>query len=91
MVESGWEPATEPQEAVEAKSLSCALSNMLDTLAPRDRDIMRQHYGFDTGEPAGYREIADKHGLSHERVRQRIVLCRAILRKRFSQQRDKIG
>lgn len=47
------------------------LSNVLDTLAPRERNVVRMHYGLDglADEPMTYTEIGQAYGLSRERIR----------------------
>ena len=53
-------------EAIEVRELLALLSELSD----RERAILRARYGLDTGEEESLRAIADRLGLSAERVRQ---------------------
>mmetsp|Transcript_4510 Transcript_4510/g.16507 ORF Transcript_4510/g.16507 Transcript_4510/m.16507 type:complete len:91 (+) Transcript_4510:1026-1298(+) len=50
--------------------LEARLDAILETLAPRERNILRMHYGLRDGEGMSLSEIGIKYGLSRERVRQ---------------------
>jgi len=50
--------------------LEARLDAVLETLAPRERNILRMHYGLQDGEGMSLSEIGIKYGLSRERVRQ---------------------
>jgi RNA polymerase sigma factor (sigma-70 family) len=46
------------------------LRSALDQLDDRERAIMSEYYGIDTGEPMMLRQLADRYGITRERVRQ---------------------
>ncbi|HEU4566243.1 MAG TPA: RNA polymerase sigma factor RpoD/SigA [Gemmatimonadaceae bacterium] len=55
---------------VEAQSLREALFRALDELPPRDRRVLIMYYGLGGEEPKTLREISQRLGVTHERVRQ---------------------
>lgn len=73
-----------PSEAVEKvssiKAMHDAIDNALDS---REQYIVRSRYGLDGNEVLTLREIADKLGMTHERVRQIEVSALAKLRERL--------
>ena len=73
-----------PSEAVEkASSIDAvrdAINNVLDA---REQFIIRSRYGLDGLQELTLREIADKLGMTHERVRQIEVSALAKLRERL--------
>jgi RNA polymerase primary sigma factor len=46
------------------------LNDILDTLAPREADVLRQRFGFETGIPKTLEEVGKSYGLTKERIRQ---------------------
>lgn len=46
------------------------INNVLDKLDPREREILKLHYGLHEGEPQTLEEIGKKFGLTRERIRQ---------------------
>jgi RNA polymerase primary sigma factor len=46
------------------------LRSALDQLDDRERAIMSEYYGIDTGKPMMLRQLADRYGITRERVRQ---------------------
>ena len=59
----------DPHRVLETKDLHMALDNVLDTLPPRQREVLRLRYGLD-GEEMTYRDIATKLGITGARVIQ---------------------
>lgn len=51
-------------------SLNDEIGRILDTLAPREADIIRLYYGINQSYPLTLEEIGDKFDLTRERVRQ---------------------
>ncbi len=43
---------------------------LLNRIEPREADILRLHYGLDGNPPMAFKEIAEKLGLTRERIRQ---------------------
>jgi RNA polymerase primary sigma factor len=59
-----------PDETVVAAESSSRLSSLIETLDDRSAQIVRLRYGLEDGRPWKLAEIADRFGLSRERVRQ---------------------
>lgn len=72
-----------PSEAVEKASSLEALRDAVNALDGREQYIVRARYGLDGNEVLTLREIADKLGMTHERVRQIEVSALAKLRERL--------
>ena len=73
-----------PSEAVEKASSIDAVRDAIDNaLDSREQFIIRSRYGLDGNGVLTLREIADKLGMTHERVRQIEVSALAKLRERL--------
>ena len=73
-----------PSEALEKVSSIKAMHDAIDSaLDSREQFIIRSRYGLDGNEVLTLREIADKLGMTHERVRQIEVSALAKLRERL--------
>jgi RNA polymerase sigma factor (sigma-70 family) len=59
-----------PEELVERHALSEQLCELVNTLAPREALIMNLRYGLTDGREHTLQEVADRVGLTRERVRQ---------------------
>ena len=59
-----------PEDALVASEEKAKAVRMLDEIEPREADILRLHYGLDGRKPMTLREIANKLGLTRERIRQ---------------------
>jgi len=46
------------------------VSQLLESLDSDEADVLRAHYGLDTPEPATYDQVAERMGLTRQRVRQ---------------------
>ena len=74
------DPMPWPQELVQTESLlfekvsssmaRSALSSALDSLTPRESNIIRLRTGFDDGNPLTLEEVGAMYGVSRERIRQ---------------------
>jgi RNA polymerase primary sigma factor len=65
--------AREPQDVEEEVHVSLrdeGLRRAVASLPERHRDVIRLRYGIDGDDPLPYREIGNRLGLSHERVRK---------------------
>ncbi|BFM38861.1 principal RNA polymerase sigma factor SigA [Synechocystis sp. LKSZ1] len=59
-----------PEDIVELDLLREDLENVLDTLSPRERDVLRLRYGLDDGRMKILEEIGQVFNLTRERIRQ---------------------
>ncbi len=59
-----------PEEQVSKAILRENLESVLDTLSPREQDVLRLRYGFDNRQEKSLQEIGDLFNLSRERIRQ---------------------
>ena len=59
-----------PDDALDQKALPERLYELLDTLSPREADILCLHYGLQGLEPHSLKQIGKIYGLSRERIRQ---------------------
>jgi RNA polymerase sigma factor (sigma-70 family) len=59
-----------PEEAAMAEAQVAIVDDLLDRLEPREATILRARYGLEDGTEHSRREIADRLGVSAERVRQ---------------------
>ncbi len=64
------EEAAEPEEAVEDRLLSEQIGRALDTLSPRDAQVLRLYFGLDNGREHTLEEIGNMLGVTRERIRQ---------------------
>ena len=62
----------DPLRMCETHQLQEDLNTVLSTLAPRERNVLRMHYGLmaKDGEEMTLVDIGDTYGLSRERIRQ---------------------
>jgi RNA polymerase sigma factor (sigma-70 family) len=61
-------PPEEPQ--ADARSLLDGMTRVLDTLSPREREVVRLRFGLGHGDPYTLEDIARIYNFSRERVRQ---------------------
>jgi RNA polymerase primary sigma factor len=64
------EEASEPEEAVEEKMLSEHIERALETLSPRDAQVLRLYFGLEGGHEHTLEQIGNMLGVTRERVRQ---------------------
>ena len=62
--------AVSPEEAAAKSMLRAKLEEVLATLKPREQEIIRLRFGFDTGEEMTLEEVGKIYGLTRERIRQ---------------------
>jgi RNA polymerase primary sigma factor len=75
-----------PEQIVITQTLEAQIRDLLQSLTPRERQVIRFRYGLDGDRELTLHEVGRKLGLSHEAVRQ--VECRA-LRKLDPLSRDR--
>mmetsp|Transcript_44004 Transcript_44004/g.99427 ORF Transcript_44004/g.99427 Transcript_44004/m.99427 type:complete len:314 (-) Transcript_44004:147-1088(-) len=59
-----------PEEATEANMLKGDVERLVDTLSPREQDVIRMRFGLDSGKPKTLEEIGNVFSVTRERVRQ---------------------
>lgn len=59
-----------PEEQVSKSLLREDLESVLDDLSPRERDVLRLHYGWDDGREKTLKEIGNIFKITRERIRQ---------------------
>ncbi len=59
-----------PEEFVAQRSLRSEMEQLMDTLTPRQREVLMLRFGFQNQKPLSLGEIGELLGLSRERVRQ---------------------
>jgi RNA polymerase primary sigma factor len=59
-----------PEDEVSKNLLREDLENVLDTLSPRERDVLRLRYGLDDGRMKTLEEIGQLFNVTRERIRQ---------------------
>jgi RNA polymerase primary sigma factor len=64
------EESPQPDQAAERRILNRTLGEMLSLLTPREARVLRLRYGLDDGQTRTLKEIAQRFGLSRERIRQ---------------------
>ncbi len=61
--------AVAPEDAVFASMLPDAVVQLLNPLSDREKEILCLRYGLDRGEPRTLAEVAERFGVSRERIR----------------------
>jgi RNA polymerase sigma factor (sigma-70 family) len=74
-----------PTEIVTETERSNQIATLLETLSPKQQDVISLRYGLDDGIPKTYEEIGTRCGISRERVRQIIHRAIKLLKKRAIQ------
>ena len=59
-----------PTDFVRREEIKSKTTDLLATLTPKQRAIIRLRYGLDNGDKMTYQQIGDHFGISRERVRQ---------------------
>ena len=62
--------APSPSDRAEAKMLKEELLKVLDTLTPRENEVIRERYGLDDSRPKTLEEVGREFNVTRERIRQ---------------------
>ncbi len=62
--------AASPSDRAEAKMLREQLLQVLDTLTPRENEVIRKRYGLDDSRPKTLEEVGKEFDVTRERIRQ---------------------
>ncbi|MGB4549467.1 MAG: sigma-70 family RNA polymerase sigma factor [Syntrophales bacterium] len=60
----------EPVEAISAEDLKTQLQDILETLSPREREVLTLRFGLEDGRPRTLEEVGQSFGVTRERIRQ---------------------
>lgn len=60
----------EAEDIARRLDLAARVGGLLDSLSPREREIIVARYGLGTGVPLSLAEVGERHGLTRERIRQ---------------------
>lgn len=77
-----------PDQELITESLKLEIKNALDTLTPREREVIKLYFGIDEDHPLTLEEIGERFGLTRERVRQ--IKEKAIHRLRHTSRSSKL-
>jgi RNA polymerase sigma factor (sigma-70 family) len=75
-----------PTDIVVERELRTQIENWLDTLSPKQKDVIILRYGLNDGIPKTYEEVGNYCGISRERVRQISNKAIKLLRKKAMEQ-----
>lgn len=62
--------AVSPAESAESRMLRDQLLQVLDTLTPRENEVLRKRYGLDDNRPKTLEEVGKEFNVTRERIRQ---------------------
>jgi RNA polymerase primary sigma factor len=80
----GDEGAQTPFELLRDKNLRDEVSDLLEALDDRERVIIFQRFGLDSGKPKTLEEVGNEFGVTRERIRQLQNIALAKLRRALS-------
>jgi RNA polymerase primary sigma factor len=75
--------------AVDQQLLKDRLAEVLNSLAPRDREVIELRFGLRDGQPRSLIEVAEIYGITRERVRQ--IESRGLLKLRKADRRERLA
>lgn len=81
--------ATYPTEEVDSNLLRDRIGEVLQTLVPRDRQVIELRFGLRDGVPRSLDEVSRVFGVTRERIRQ--IEMRALLKLREPERRDQLA
>lgn len=74
-----------PTEVVAETERNSQIATLLETLSPKQQNVISLRYGLEDGIPKTYEEIGTRCGISRERVRQIVHRAIKLLKKRADQ------
>jgi RNA polymerase primary sigma factor len=78
------EKADTPYEQLEDENNTALIRNMLETLNPREKQILQLRFGLDDNDEQTLEELGEKFNLTRERIRQIQELALRKLRKKMA-------
>ena len=82
------ESADTPQKSVSQDFLKNDLAEVMSTLSPRERDVLRLRFGMDDGRQRTLEEVGQLFGVTRERIRQ--IEAKALRKLRHPNRRKKL-
>jgi RNA polymerase primary sigma factor len=79
------ENADTPYEQLEEKTNTAMIREMVESLDPRERSILRQRFGLDGDDRKTLEEIGEQFGVTRERIRQIEEIALRKLRKKIKE------
>ncbi|HEX4638340.1 MAG TPA: RNA polymerase sigma factor RpoD/SigA [Chthoniobacterales bacterium] len=86
----GDDEAQTPFEMLRAKNLLGEVDGLLEVLDKREKKIIAQRFGLDGGTPKTLENVAQKLGVTRERIRQLQNIALAKLRRALSKKEDNV-
>ncbi len=77
-----------PEDAAAFTLLKAQLAGVLETLSPRERDVLKLRFGLDDDRPRTLDEIGREFGVTRERIRQ--IETKALRKLRHSHQSNQL-
>ena len=78
----------ETNEYVDNQSLHNNIMELLETLRPREKEVLILRYGLDDGRPKTLEEVGERFGVTRERIRQ--IEAKALKKMRHPSRRRKL-
>ena len=77
-----------PADVATARSLSEQITEALDELSDREKDVVRMRFGLDGGQPHTLEEVGQQFGVTRERIRQ--IESKTLAKLRHPHRRQKL-
>ncbi|MFV0317936.1 MAG: RNA polymerase sigma factor RpoD [Microthrixaceae bacterium] len=77
-----------PADVATARSLSEQITEALDELSDREKDVVRMRFGLDGGQPHTLEEVGQRFGVTRERIRQ--IESKTLAKLRHPHRRQKL-
>ncbi len=79
----------DPQSIYYKEKISQEIDNAIDSLSPREKFIINSYFGLKNNKSENFAQIAEKMGLSRERVRQLQIIALEKIRDKISYHKEK--
>jgi RNA polymerase primary sigma factor len=79
----------DPQSIYYKEKISSEIDNAIESLSPREKFIINSYFGLKNNKSENFAQIAEKMGLSRERVRQLQIIALEKIREKISHHKEK--
>ena len=79
----------DPQALYYREKISEEIDNAIEFLSPREKFIINSYFGLKDNKSENFAQIAEKMGLSRERVRQLQIIALEKIREKVSHHKEK--